>query len=191
MSPAATLTEADAERQALEAADDLFYARGVGSVTMGEIRDRSGVSLRRLYAMFPSKADLIAGWLRHRHTIWMDGFRADLQRALDQGAAPVDAVFDALASWMRATGWRGCGFINTHAASHELTDEHRRIIQDHKAALADELDRLVPNGRAIAVVVDGAIVQASIFDNDQPIELGRIAAHALVTGATNKETAEQ
>ena len=183
MSPAATLSVDEAEVRALETADELFYARGISAVTMGEIRDRSGVSLRRLYAMYPSKADLVAGWLEHRHTVWMDGFRTDLERALDGGAGPVDAIFDAVASWMRATDWRGCGFINTHAGGQDLTDEHRRIIRDHKTALADELDQLTPNGRAIAVIVDGAIVQASIFRTHDPIELGRIAAHALVTGA--------
>ncbi|MEM7285684.1 MAG: helix-turn-helix domain-containing protein [Actinomycetota bacterium] len=190
MSPAATIPAAEAETRALEAADDLFYARGIGSVTMGEIRDRSGLSLRRLYATHPSKADLVAAWLRHRHETWMAGFRADLRVALDAGAAPVDAVFDALASWMEATGWRGCGFINTHALGHDLTDEHRRIIRDHKAALADELDALTPKGRALAVVVDGAIVQASIFGNRHPIDLARTAGHALVTSAGNEE-AEQ
>lgn len=188
MSPAATLSAADAELHALHAADDLFYSRGIGAVTMGEIRDRSGVSLRRLYALYPSKADLVAGWLAHRHTVWMDGFRSDLRRALDGGATPVDAVFDALASWMQTTDWRGCGFINTHAETNGLTDQHRRIIRDHKAALADELARLIPGGRAVAVIVDGAIVQASIFRSHDPIELGRAAARALVSGAREESS---
>ena len=188
MSPAPTLDAADAELLTLDAADDLFYARGVADVTMSEIRDRSGVSLRRLYGMYPSKADLVAGWLRHRHTRWMDGFRARLSDALERGVDPVDAIFDALASWMRATDWRGCGFINTHAERHDLTEEHARIIRDHKATLADDLGALVASGRAIAVIVDGAIVQASIFGNTEPIELARTAAHAVARSAQEEPT---
>ena len=52
-----------ARRSVLQAADELFYAHGIGGVVMSDIRDVSGVSMRRLYAMYPSKSGLVVAWL--------------------------------------------------------------------------------------------------------------------------------
>lgn len=180
MSPAATLDASQSEQAALRAADDLFYNRGVAAVTMGEIRDRSGVSLRRLYSMYPSKSDLVSAWLRHRHDEWMAGFAERVDRRRQAGAAPVDAVFSALEAWMTETGFRGCGFINTHAEGSNLTEDHRAIIRSHKEAVAAYLESVTREGRAIAVIVDGAMVQAAIFGTVEPIHHARRAATALV-----------
>lgn len=180
MSPAATHDDAAAIGALERATDELFYQRGVVDVSVAEIRDRSGVSLRRLYSLCPSKADLISLWLRYRHTGWMTGFEARVEAELKADGDPVDAVFNALADWMTETDFRGCGFINTHAESSELTDDHRRIVRDHKAALARYLGSILTQGDAVAVVVDGAIVQAAIFRSTEPIDLARRAARALV-----------
>ena len=186
MSPAATIDAVDGERVALEAADELFYSRGVGAVTMGEIRDRSGVSLRRLYSTYASKSDLVAAWLRHRHTSWTTGFRARVEERIDSGDAEIDSIFAALEAWMTETDFRGCGFINTHAESSELTDEHLEIIRSHKEALASYLETLTPEGRAIAVVIDGAIVQAAIFGSTEPIQHAHRAAKALTSSRSHQ-----
>lgn len=180
MSPAATLDAAGAERATLAAADDLFYNRGVAAVTMSDIRDRSNVSLRRLYSEYPSKSDLVSAWLRHRHHEWMTDFVGRVEDRMRDGDAPVDAVFVALETWMTATGFRGCGFINTYAEASALTDEQRVIIRSHKSALASYLTTLIREGEAMAVIVDGAIVQAAIFRTAAPIHHAHRAAAALV-----------
>lgn len=182
MKPPATVDANRAERAALEAADELFFNRGVAAVTMAEIRDRSGLSLRRLYGLFPAKTDLVAAWLLHRHTVWLAGFERLVSDELARGADAVDAVFAALESWMRSTGFRGCGFINTHAETNELTDDHRVIIRRHKRAVADYLETLSPLGPALAVMVDGAIVQAAIFGDASPIHTTHRAARMLADG---------
>jgi AcrR family transcriptional regulator len=179
MSQAATIDPAQADELLLSVADQLFFARGTGDVSMVEIRDRSGVSLRRLYSLYPSKSDLVTAWLRHRHEKWMAGFAGQVEDRLSHGDLPVDAIFNALEGWMTETVFRGCGFINTHAESNELTDAQRSIIRDHKRSLGAYLDTLVPRGAAVAVIVDGAIVQASIFASPEPIRLARLAAQAL------------
>ena len=63
-----------AQRSVLRAADELFYAHGISGVVMSDIRDASGVSMRRLYAMYPSKSELVAAWLTDRHDTWMAWF---------------------------------------------------------------------------------------------------------------------
>ena len=42
-------------QQVVEAADRLFYEHGIRAVGMAQIRDASGVSLKRLYQLFPAK----------------------------------------------------------------------------------------------------------------------------------------
>ncbi len=180
MSPAATIDDRTAGEALLTVADDLFYQRGVAAVSMAEIRDRSGVSMRRLYSLYPSKSDLVAQWLEHRHETWTAGFHQRVERRLANYDSAADAIFSALAEWMTETNFRGCGFINTHAEYAELTDAHRSIIRRHKRSLAEYLESLTPHGKALAVLVDGAIVQASIFADTEPIELARRAA-AFIT----------
>ncbi len=165
---------------ALEAAlDRLFYAHGVAGVTVEAIRDASGVSLRRIYRLCPSKSDLISLWLRHRHDTWTADFELRMEASLAAGTDPVNAVFDAIESWMVDTEFRGCGFINTHAEVNELTAEHLDIIQNHKRALSQQLDTRTGSGPALAVLVDGAIVQAAMFRSTDPIDNARAAALAL------------
>lgn len=174
-----TLTDDQALAAIEQAADSLFYERGIVSVSMAEIRDRSGVSLRRLYGLCPAKADLVSVWLRHRHRVWFDGYTTAVAERLTAGATPDAAIFDALAEWMIETEFRGCGFINTHAEFSELTDTHRQLIRDHKTAVGQFLSTVTPDGDAIAVLVDGAIVQASIFCSVEPIRQAKRLAAAI------------
>lgn len=182
MSPAATMCDADVVTALEQAADALFFEHGIVGVSMAQIRDRAGVSLRRLYATCPSKADLVTRWLRYRHIEWTKSFSSAVDAGLGDGNDPVDAVFDALGQWMTDTEFRGCGFINTHAEVAELNDEQRDIIRGHKRDLATYLDDVTTHGSAVAVLIDGAIVQASIFKSPEPINHARTAATALVKG---------
>ena len=174
MIPAAKLIIDDARSAVLATADLLFYEQGISATPMADIRDRSGVSMRRLYSMFPHKADLVAAWLENRHETWMDMFINGINRRLSTGQAPADAVFGSLAEWLVATDFRGCGFINTLAETGEITDEHRAIIRDHKQSLIDLLARFTSQPAALAVAIDGAIVQAAVFASTAPVD----AAHA-------------
>ena len=73
----ATTTDArglsdDAARELVIAtADSLYNLRGIQSVGMDALRDASGVSLKRLYKLFPSKEIIVEEVLRSRHERWM------------------------------------------------------------------------------------------------------------------------
>lgn len=189
MSPAATTSVDDARHAVLQAAGELFYARGIVAVAMSEIRDASGVSMRRLYTMYPSKSSLVAAWLRDRHTTWMAWFTASIERHVAAGADPVLATFDAIAEWVTTPGYRGCAFINSLAETSELDDVHRTIIADHKRDLVAHLARLAARQHpdappwladALAVIVDGAIVHCTIFTSTEPLEAARAAVRQLL-----------
>ena len=189
MSPAATMSVDDAGRAVLRAADELFYARGIGGVVMSDIRDASGVSMRRLYTLFPSKSVLVAGWLTDRHERWMAWFTDAVERHAAAGTDPVLATFDAIADWVTTPGYRGCAFINSLAEASELDDSHRAIIADHKRDLIRHLAHLAARDRpdapewipaALAVVIDGAIVQCAVFASTAPLDAARTAVRHLL-----------
>lgn len=189
MSPAATMSIDQARRSVLEAADDLFYAHGISGVVVSDIRDASGVSMRRLYAMYPSKSELVAAWLSDRHDTWMAWFTTSLDRLTAAGADPVLATFDAIAEWVTTPGYRGCAFINSLAETSEVDDSHRRIVAAHKRGLVEHLARLVVRDHpdapswlpsAIAVIIDGAIVQCAVFASTDPLHAARSAVDQLI-----------
>ncbi|MDR2279923.1 MAG: TetR/AcrR family transcriptional regulator, partial [Gordonia sp. (in: high G+C Gram-positive bacteria)] len=63
--------DADQQRAAvLDAAERLFYGRGIQSVGMDEIRTAAGVSLKAIYKLFPSKESLVAQVLAIRDRRW-------------------------------------------------------------------------------------------------------------------------
>lgn len=57
-------------RDALAAADRLFYAKGIQAVGMDELRTASGISLKRLYKLFPCKDAIVEQFLLARHRTW-------------------------------------------------------------------------------------------------------------------------
>ena len=182
MSPVATLSNDEAVDAVLGAADELFYARGVNAVTMAELRDASGVSLRRLYQLYPTKGDVVAAWLEDRHVAWMRNLVGNVDRRVAAGDEPLDALFGFLEEWIVATDFRGCGFINTHAGAVGYTDAQRELVRAHKASVEEYLTALAPDVGGLVVLVDGAIVQASIQASVEPVRLALDLAQRAATG---------
>jgi AcrR family transcriptional regulator len=189
MSPAATMTVDESERAVLRAADELFYARGISGVTMSDVRDLSGVSMRRLYAMYDSKHALVAGWLIDRHQAWMHWFTTTVDRHVAAGADAVLATFDAIGEWITSPGYRGCAFINSLAETSETDETHRTIISSHKRDLIDHLAALAARDHpaapdwlpaALGVILDGTIVQCAVFDTTDPLDAARSATRQLL-----------
>ncbi len=187
MSPAPTLTVDDARAAALATADALFYEHGIGAVRMADIRDQSGVSLRRLYSIFPHKSDLVTGWLEYRHKTWIDMFTEGIDNRLTNGEGRADAVFGSLADWLVATRFRGCAFVNALAETAEVTDEHRDVIRRHKLALIDLLSHFTDEAPALAVIIDGTIVQAAVFTSTDPVHAARSAATPLFDASPHRQ----
>ena len=190
MSPAAHSTANESSRAILDAADELFYASGINAVSMVDIRDRAGVSLRRLYQQFPSKSDLVLGWLRDRDRNWLVWFGSELDQRMAAGANVVDAAFDTLADWLANTDFRGCAFLNTLSESADLSDRRLAAIQDHKQAVVDALRVFHPHPEALAVLIDGAIVQSAVFHSLEPVAAARSTAHILSSTELTKGTGQ-
>jgi AcrR family transcriptional regulator len=180
--------EETARTRLLDAAEDLFYARGIQSVGMDAIRDASGVSLRRLYQLFPAKEQLVEAYLERRDLSW----RGRLAASAGRRPAPerILAVFDWLQAWFSEPGFRGCAWINGYgelgATSEVVAAQARR----HKEAFRDYVRGLVsaaglPPSLAdeVYLLAEGAMVTAAIFGTPEPAAQARAAAARLVAVA--------
>jgi AcrR family transcriptional regulator len=178
-----------AEQQLLDAADRLFNERGIQAVGMDAIRSESGMSLKRLYQLFPSKQHLVEAVLRRRDR----DVRAALVSYMTAASTPVDqilAVFDYLHDWFGEPDFRGCAFINSYAELGGSSPEVADIVRAHKQALRGVLTDLVraagrPAGLAeqLVILANGAMVTAAIDGTPEAARHARAAAHRLLTGS--------
>ncbi len=180
------------EQKLLDAAEELFFTRGIAATPIDAVLERAGVSAATLYRGYPSKEALVAAALRRRHDDWL----ATWDRAV--AAAPDDrgrllAVFDALDDY-RSTpaGSRWCAFLGTaaeyvdapaevHAVLDQETGTLRRrltataepVVGDRAGVLAEQLLLVVSGSLAMrlrepgldsgtARTVAGALVDAAV-----------------------------
>lgn len=173
----------------LDAADRLFYARGIQAVGMDAVRSASGVPLKRLYACFPSKEQLVLHVLRRRADIWNAGI-ADAAAAATSPREQLLAVYDFLDSWFRQDDFRGCGFINAFgelgAVSPEVAEAaraHKRAFQGHISRLVAELGAPPALAAQLALLAEGAQTTAAIDGTPTPAAQARAAAQVLIDAA--------
>ncbi|WP_216916458.1 TetR/AcrR family transcriptional regulator [Nocardia noduli] len=183
--PAALTADRMAEdREALlDAAESLFYAHGVRAVGMDRIREASGLSLKRIYAMFTTKDDLVVAALQRRDRRW----RTDLIRYVEQFEEPtgrVLAVFDWLGDWFAEPGFRGCAWINIHGELGPTSDSVLDEVRSHKLAFRNHVIAWVEAtgtdaAEAIYLLAEGAIVTAGIHGEPRTAHRAREAAQRL------------
>lgn len=175
-----------AEERALDAAEDLFYRRGVHAVGMDDIRDGSGVSLKRLYQLFPNKERLVTAFLQRRDVRWR-GELTDHVMRVDDPSERLLAVFDWLHTWFTAPDYRGCAWINcfgelgaTSTAVAEEARTHkegfRKLLRELSAAAGHDDDL----AEQLLLLAEGAIVTAAITGDPAAAHQARAAAEKLV-----------
>jgi AcrR family transcriptional regulator len=178
-----------AEARALDVAEELFYSRGIQAVGMDDIRTASGVSLKRLYQLFPAKEQLVTAFLQRRDIRWRQRL-ADHVDTYDTPDERILAVFDWLYGWFGEPGYRGCAWINSFgelgATSGAVAEEAR----NHKAAFKRYLDGLaddagLPSSFAdhLLLLAEGAMVTAAITGSPQPAHHAKDAVQLLLRGA--------
>ncbi|WP_432585544.1 TetR/AcrR family transcriptional regulator [Streptomyces sp. HD1123-B1] len=175
-----------ARARVLDAAEALFYGRGVQSVGMDEIRNASQVSLKRLYQLFPSKGELVEAYLRRRDIRWREALARHVEAEEDPGAR-ILAVFDWLHGWFAEPDFRGCGFINSFGELGATTPAVAEAARVHKEAFRAYLGRLVADaGRPtalagqVALLAEGAMTAAAIRGSAEPAREAREAARVLL-----------
>jgi AcrR family transcriptional regulator len=186
----------EAREQLLAAAGRLFYARGISSVGVDEIRDASGLSLKRIYRYFPSKDQLAGAYLTRRDEHWM----AALARRVDRRRDPrqrVLAVFAFLSEWFATPDFRGCAFINVFgelgggsATAAQVARQHKQRLHRYLAGLAADARAADPQALAaqLLILMDGAIVSAATGANVRAAADAGAAASVLLATALRQGT---
>ncbi|GAA4225214.1 TetR/AcrR family transcriptional regulator [Actinomadura meridiana] len=173
------------DREALlDAAERLFYERGVQAVGMDELRTASGLPLKRIYRFFPTKEALVVAMLRRRDQRW----RKALADHVEQVPDPRDrvlAIFDWLAAWFAEPGFRGCAWINVFGELGSSSDAVLAEVRSHKQAFHDQIATWVhatglPLAEPVRLLAEGAIVTAGISGDPAPANHARKAAASLL-----------
>jgi AcrR family transcriptional regulator len=182
-------TETDARERVLDAAGTLFYSRGFSAVGMDEVRDAAGVSLRRLYSVFPSKESIVLAMLERRHEQWTRELRALVDSRSDVRER-ILAVYDYLSAWFADESFRGCGFINAFGELGGVSPAVTELIRAHKVSFQDEMARLAAEAGApaslapqLAILAEGAQTTAAISGDPAAAGHARAAAEVLIDAA--------
>jgi AcrR family transcriptional regulator len=175
-----------AQTRVLEAADRLFYAYGIRSVGMDQIRDASEVPLKRLYRLFPAKDQLVQAVLRRRDT----AFERSLRDWVADRPNPQDKIlglFDYLYDWFSEPDFRGCPFINAFAEMSATSTGVTTVVETQKRALLALLFELVAAAKAppavaeqLFILANGAMVTSAILGSPEPARTAKDAALALL-----------
>ncbi|MDZ5619845.1 TetR/AcrR family transcriptional regulator [Nocardioides sp. HM23] len=180
---------ADPRQRVVDAADELFYARGIRAVGMDDVRTASGVSLKRLYSLFPGKDSLVLAVLRKRHSMWTEGLSAAVE-SVEEPRDRLLAVYDYLAEWFAHDSFRGCGFINAFGELGPTSPEVAAYAREHKRSFQAQLVRMVAEAGVdvslapqLAILAEGAQTTAAIEGSPDAASHARRAAETLIDAA--------
>jgi len=179
----------DARERLILAAYELFSRRGVQSVGVDAIIERSGVARQTMYRHFASKQDLVLAFLERRNELWTKQW---LQATVEQRSSdPRDGllvIFDVFDEWFRAPNFEGCSFINVmlehpdpnhpiHRAGAAYLVGVRQFVEDlaRRAGIADP----EPFARKWHILMKGSIVAAGEGDRDAARRAKKIALLVL------------
>lgn len=182
-----------ARANVIEAADRLFYEHGIRSVGMAQIRDASGVSLKRLYQLFPAKDVVAAAALHRRDVAFRDALRAHVA-SLPSPAARILGVFDFLRAWFEEPDFRGCPFVNAYGESAAGPARVLEAVTAQKAALREFFVELARDagapddlGDQLLLLANGAMVTAAMLRDPAVASHARNAAESLLGEVSRDE----
>lgn len=184
------MTEQTVREQILAAADELYYRKGYAAVGMDELRAAAGVSLRRLYALFPAKTDIVTAVLARKHAEWEAAVTAAVAAAGPDPRTRLLAVYRYLEDWFCTDDFRGCAFINAFGELGGTNPEIARIVRDHKASFQKYMADLVADlgapaalGAQLSILAEGAQSTAAISSDPLVAVQARDAAVVLIDAA--------
>jgi AcrR family transcriptional regulator len=178
----------------LKTASDLFYRFSIHSVGIDRIIAESGVAKMTFYKHFPSKANLIATYLRYKSDLWFQMLATATERP---GLSPLErvlAIFDALDEPFRSPSFRGCPFVKGLAEfgpEANAPDVQATIafyfkgLHEFVASLIEPLALSDPEKAVIQILslIQGSIVMAQSTPDPGLVKTIRDAARVLLEDA--------
>ncbi|MFI6082880.1 TetR/AcrR family transcriptional regulator [Streptomyces sp. NPDC051217] len=179
----------EVREQLLDAAEKVFYARGIQAVGMDRLRTASGVPLKRIYQLYSCKDDVVCAFLRRRHDRMMGAIEGYVARA-EGPDQRVLALFDWLYDWFGEPDFRGCAWMNAFGELGPTNAAVAAEVHQHKDAFRELLTGTVHDAGYPAVVADavyllveGAVVAAQLRQDAEPAHEARRGAEILLRAA--------
>jgi AcrR family transcriptional regulator len=193
MGSAASITGAarggrGARERILQAAEELFYTRGIHATGVAALMEAAHVSPRTFYVHFPTKNALVEEYLRRFESEKPLAAEAALERGDQAAVQRLLAIFDPPESNSPAP-LRGCPFHNAVVEGAgelpevaRLAQRHKRAFRDRLVATAAEAGAADPEslGRQLAVVFEGANALAASSNDAEVFTDARRAAKTLL-----------
>lgn len=178
----------------LKTASDLFYRFSIHTVGVDRIIAESNVAKMTFYKHFPSKARLVAEYLRHKNIVWLGMLEASTDRPGLQPVERVLAIFDSLDRSFQQPPFRGCPFVKGLAEFGPDADspEVQATIAAYFQGLHDLVASLVaplllpePNKAVVQILslIQGSIVMAQTTTDRTIAMANRDAARLLLQPA--------
>ncbi|MEW6629234.1 MAG: TetR/AcrR family transcriptional regulator [Pseudomonadota bacterium] len=177
-------------KRLVDAATKLFYAEGIGRVSVDAVAEKAGLTKRTLYYHFKSKDDLITAYLDGRDQPNLEQMAGWFDAAQGGADKKVAAIFTNLARVARHPKWKGCGFLRTAAElasmpGHPAVKAGSRHKTKFEKWLAGELSShgvREPKmlAREIVLLMDGAFSSMLIHHDPDYITAAGHAAATLV-----------
>ncbi|WP_407320050.1 TetR/AcrR family transcriptional regulator [Isoptericola halotolerans] len=180
----------------LDAASELFYARGIRAVGVDLVALEAGTTKKTLYDRFGSKDRLVAQYLTRRGARWQHHV-LELLAARPDPRRRVLTVFDALEEW-HAGQDRGCAFVNAYAEVGAGDDATRDVVRREKewmrrlfVALAAGAGLPAPEatGASLHLVYEGTLVLSTAGGRPSALTEARATVEAVL--AAPAPTAER
>lgn len=181
------------ELRILDAAEELFFSRGVAATPIDAVIERAGVSAATLYRGWASKEALLAAALERRQRAWIAVWDAAVDRATDDSGRLL-AVFDALDDFRaQPRGSRWCAFLGAAAEYADAPAEVSAAVREDTRALRDRLtvlahplvgkeQRAAELAEQLLLVVSGDLAMR-LREPGAGSSTARVVAAALVTAA--------
>ncbi|MEO9323061.1 helix-turn-helix domain-containing protein [Nocardioides sp. C4-1] len=186
------VSRASTRARLLDAADELFFTRGVTATPVDAVLERAGVSPATLYRAYGSKEELVAAALERRLGEWLAVWD-DAVAAAPDDRSRVLAVFDALEVFhARPTGARWCAFLGAAAEYADPPAVLAAALEADSATLRDRLRDLagpVVGSRAsevadeLSLVVSGCLAMRLRGARPRGTEVARRVADAVLAAA--------
>jgi AcrR family transcriptional regulator len=190
---AKSVRPAEAPRQRLMAAAELFYTEGIRAVGINRLLQEAQTPIMSLYRIFGSKDGLVEEFLRDKDNRVRALFEREVERIADTPKARVLAMFDVLGKVISKPDYRGCTFINVAVEMADSEHPFVGIAQSHKEFVRAAFARYLteaglretePLASQLLMLMNGVFVAAQIQSNRKKVALqGRMAAEVLVDAA--------
>ena len=158
VSPAREKQAAETRKRIIDAAEVLFREKGFAGMTIAETAKRAGVSSQTVYAVFSSKAGIIAAIIEDR--MLRDDRNVDAIKLLHSSTDPVitlQSVAKLIRNIYGGNGSACAALLGASVVSPHIAELEKELSEIRLAKQEDLVDNLVASGKLLSHLDRGAV----------------------------------